>query len=52
MHFPIPPVSTSTKAEAKMAIEREMRTLPLLELPLEELQQIGTGIRDKIYARY
>ena len=38
--------------EAKEAIERKLLTLPLLELPLTELQQIGTGLRDTIYDRY
>jgi hypothetical protein len=47
-----PPVPSAAIAEAKEAIERKLLTLPLLELPLTELQQIGTGVRDTIYDRH
>jgi transcription initiation factor IIE alpha subunit len=40
------------KAQVKMEVERVLTTLPIAELPLSELIQIGEGIRDKIYAPY
>jgi hypothetical protein len=52
LHCPWPPVPSAATVEAKEAIERKLLTLPLLELPLTELQQIGTGLRDTIYDRY
>ena len=52
LHFSVPPVPSAAIAEAKVAIERELIQLPLLELPLTELQQIATGLRDKIYATF
>jgi hypothetical protein len=52
LHFSLSPVPSAAIAEAKEAIERKLITLPILELPLTELQQIGTGLRDTIYDRY
>ena len=46
---PIPPEAI---AEAKEQIERKLATLPILELPLLELQQIATGVRERIYKLY
>jgi hypothetical protein len=52
MYFTLEPIPLEARAEAKVAIERELRQLPLLELPLLELQQIGNAIRDKVFAQY
>jgi DNA-directed RNA polymerase subunit RPC12/RpoP len=45
-------VPAAAKAQVKMEVERVLATLPIAELPLSELIQIGEGIRDKIYAPY
>ena len=41
LHIPMPPVPTGAMAEAKMAIEREMIKLPLLELPVTSCNRSG-----------
>jgi hypothetical protein len=51
-HFQWPPVPPAALADAKIALERELPTHPLLDLPRLEVQQIAVGIRDKVYARY
>ena len=45
-------LSVETKVGAKMAIEKKLLELPILELPYYEVQQIGEAIRDRIYSRY
>jgi len=46
---PIPP---EARAEAKEQIERTFATLPILELPPLERQQLARGVRDRIFARF
>jgi hypothetical protein len=45
-------ISPEAIAEAKEEIERKLSTLPILELPVHELQQLGTAIREKVYRSY
>jgi hypothetical protein len=52
VHFQWPPVPPAALADAKIALERELPTHPLLDLPRMEVQQIAAGIRDKVYGRY
>jgi hypothetical protein len=42
-------VTVSMRGSAKMLIERELATLPLEELPFEEVLEIAAAIRDRIY---
>ena len=51
-YFPSDPIPMEAIAEAKEEIERKLGTLPILELPVHELQQLGTALRDKIYRTY
>ena len=51
-YFPSDPIPMEAIAEAKEEIERKLGTLPILELPVHELQQLGTALRDKIYRAY
>jgi len=43
---------TEAKVDAKLAIEKKLLELPILELPYYEIQQVGEAIRDRIYSRY
>ena len=43
-------VTMAMRGAAKIAIERELATSPLEELPLEEVLELSTAIRDRIYA--
>ena len=43
---------TEVKVDAKLAIEKTLAKLPILELPYYEVQQHGEAIRDRIYSRY
>ena len=45
-------IPNEAKADAKVAIEKTLENLSVLELPRTELNQIAEGIRDKIYAPY
>jgi hypothetical protein len=38
------------RGAAKMVIERELATLPLEELPFDEVRELVTAIRDRCYA--
>ena len=42
-------VTTAMRGAAKIAIERELRTIPLEELSPEERYEVGAAIRDRIY---
>ena len=42
-------VTVSMRGSAKMLIERELATLPLEELPFEEVLELAAAIRDRIY---
>ena len=42
-------VTVSMRGSAKMLIEREMGTLPLDELPFEEVLELAAAIRDRLY---
>lgn len=52
MHFTREPMPPEARAEAKEQIERTLTTLPILDLPLWEVQQIATGVRERLFARY
>ena len=51
-HFSLHNIPNEAKARVKIEIERVLATLPVSELPITELIQIGEGIRDKVYAPY
>jgi hypothetical protein len=42
-------VTASMRGSAKMLIERELGTLPLEELPFEEVLELAAAIRDRLY---
>lgn len=42
-------VSASMRGGAKLAIERELASLPLEEFPFEEVLEIAAAVRDRIY---
>jgi len=46
---PLGQVTASLRGAAKLAIERELATLPLEELPFEEVLEIAVAIRDAGY---
>lgn len=45
-------VPPEARAAAKIAIERKLQELPVLELPYLELYQIASAVRDGIYKEY
>ena len=47
---PLGQVTSSMRGTAKMAIERELSTLPLEELEFEEVCELAVAIRDRLYA--
>jgi hypothetical protein len=47
---PLGPVTSAMRGAAKMVIERELATLPLEELPFDEVRELVTAIRDRCYA--
>ena len=51
-YFPSDPVPMEAIGEAKKQIEHELFSLPILDLPLLELQQIASGVRERVYAPY
>jgi hypothetical protein len=46
---PVGQVTASLRGAAKLAIERELASLPLEEVPFEEVLEIATAIRDRFY---
>jgi hypothetical protein len=46
--WPSVPDFTTLKSDVLRAIERELATLPLEEIPQDELVQIAVGIRDRL----
>lgn len=51
--YPLPwRVPREAMAAAKIAIERELQALPILELPWSELYEIAAAVRDRIYKSY
>jgi hypothetical protein len=52
LYFTREPIPPEARAEAKMEIERTLATLPLLELPPWEQQQLAIGVRDRVFASY
>ena len=46
---PLGQVTASLRGAAKLAIERELTSLPLEELPFEEVCEIAAAIRDRCY---
>jgi hypothetical protein len=48
--IPLGQVTSSMRGAAKMAIERELSTLPLEELGFEEVCELAVAIRDRLYA--
>ena len=52
MFFTWEPIPPEARAEAKEQIERKLITLPILDLPLLELQQIATGVRERVFAPF
>lgn len=52
LYFTWEPISTEARAEAKEQIERTLATLPIMDLPLWELQQIATSVRERVFAPY
>ena len=51
-HFSLYNIPSEAKARVKIEIERVLATLPVSELPMSELIQIGEGIREKAYAQF
>lgn len=51
-HIIWPSVSAETKATAKLAIEKTLSTLQVLELPRSELIELAEGLRAKTYSLY
>jgi hypothetical protein len=51
-HFrtPLGPVTAAMRGTAKAAIERELATLPLEEVPFDEVCELVIAIRDRCYA--
>jgi hypothetical protein len=47
---PLDQITASMRGAAKMAIERELSTLPLEELGFEEVCELAVAIRDRLYA--
>jgi len=45
-------VPMEARVEAKLAIEKKLFSLQILELPHYEIQQVGEAIRERIYSRY
>jgi hypothetical protein len=43
-------ITASLRGAAKLQIERELASLPLEELPFEEVCEMATAIRDRLYA--
>lgn len=52
MHVTWEPLPPEARANAKEQIERTLTTLPILELPPLELQQIATGVRERVFAHF
>jgi hypothetical protein len=52
LYFTGEPIPAEARAEAKLELERTLATLPLLELPSWERQQLATGVRDRVFASY
>jgi hypothetical protein len=52
MYFTWEPIPPEARAEAKAQIERTLATLPILDLPPLERQQIATGVREQVFAPY
>lgn len=46
---PLGQVTAAMRGVAKAAIERELNTLPLEELPFEEVFELAVAIRDRVY---
>ena len=47
---PVGQITASLHGAAKMAIERELASLPLEELPFREVCEMASAIRDRLYA--
>jgi hypothetical protein len=43
---------TETRVKVKMAIERTLLRMNILDLPYQEVLEVGQAVRDRIYARY
>lgn len=52
MHFTREPMPPEARAEAKEQIERTLTTLPILDLPRVEVQQIAAGVRERLFAQF
>lgn len=52
MYFMWEPIPQEARAEAKAQIERTLATLPILDLPPLERQQIATGVREHVFAQF
>ena len=52
LYFTWEPIPPEARGEAKAQIERTLSALPLLELPPWERQQLATGVRDSVFARF
>jgi hypothetical protein len=52
MFFTWEPIPPDARAEAKEQIERTFATLPILDLPPEERQQIATSVRERVFATF
>ena len=46
---PVGQVTASLRGAAKLAIERELASLPLEELPFEEVLELAEAMRDRLY---
>ena len=47
---PLGQITASLRGAAKLQIERELASLPLEELPFEEVCEMASAIRDRLYA--
>ena len=52
LDFTREPMPPEALAEAKEQIERTLTTLPILELPPVEVQQIAAGVRERVFAQF
>jgi hypothetical protein len=52
MFFTWEPIPPEARAEAKEQIERTFATLPILDLPPAERQQIATSVRERVFAQF
>ena len=52
MFFTCERIPAAAIVDAKLAIDRVLQQLPILELPQHELQQIATAVREHVYNLY